>query len=32
MQQDYERYEVEDFEVWQLLYIRQEQQLQNQQV
>ncbi len=27
MQQDYERYEVEDFEVWQLLYIRQEQQL-----
>ena len=27
MQQDYERYEVEDFEVWKLLYIRQEQQL-----
>ena len=28
MQQDYERYVVEDFEVWQLLYIRQVQQLQ----
>ena len=28
MQQDYERYEVEDFEVWQLLFIRQVQQLQ----
>ena len=28
MQQEYERYEAEDFEVWQLLYIRQVQQLQ----
>ena len=28
MQQEYERYEAEDFEVWQSLYIRQEEQLQ----
>jgi phenylalanine-4-hydroxylase len=27
MKQEYERYEAEDFEVWQLLYIRQEEQL-----